>query len=909
SQISLQVLHTDWTKPFLCFSFRENIALIKLYSLPDQECLPNRVCRDFPLHVYAENEPSEEVTQEITEAEETEEETDSEPSEEPVEETIEETTGTQAANDAAEDYEYSVEDNEIIIKKYIGTDTEISIPSEIDGLPVTSIYVNEFRGCSTITNLFIPNSISSIGSHAFSGCSSLSKVTVPGSVTELGYDPFEDCSSLRTAGPLGSGSDYEFGWTVSIPANAFSRCTGLTNITLPDSITSIGGGAFSCCSNLTDIIIPENITTINSGTFSGCSKLTEITIPYGVTDIGYSAFESCSSLTDLTIPESVVNIGNYAFRNCGSLTEIVIPDSVVSIGSYVFEICSSLRKITIPDSVATIDYGIVYRCANIKTAGPIGSGSDYEFGWTEQIPDKAFGTCENLTDVALPETITYIGAHAFEACSNLKSISIPDSVTGIGEWAFTYCSGLTSITIPDGITKIGYSVFSNCTNLNTVIIPDSITDIDSYAFTYCPNLVNVQIPETVGSIGKHAFTGCTSLLGVIIPQSVVSIGENAFGYRYNNGGYVVIEGFTIYGYSGTAAETYANENGIAFIDMNVTELNASNVADIKAQTYTGKAIRPAVTVTVNGTALVNGTDYTVSYKNNINAGTASVTVTGTGKYTGAVTKNFTINKASQKVTAKAAADYIFAGKTTTITVTGNQGDLTYTSSDTSVATVSAAGKVTGKKAGTVTISVVSAATQNYKKKTSTVTVTVQPVLAATSKIAAANKAGGIKVAWKAVTGATGYYIYRNGKLAKTVTDGSTTSWGDTKATGNGTKYTYKIVAYCEAGKSSSSKSLTTYWLTKPAISSLTNSAAGKLTVKWGKNTAATGYQVQYSTSSKFTAATTKTVTIRSNTTVSKVIASLTKGKTYYVRVRSYKTTNSVNYYSMWSAVKNLKLTK
>ena len=417
--------------------------------------------------------------------------------------------------------------------------------------------------------------------------------------------------------------------------------------------------------------------------------------------------------------------------------------------------------------------------------------------------------------------------------------------------------------------------------------------------------------------------------------------------------------------------------------LEVVTITASDVSDIEVQTYTGNALTPAVTVAVNGTTLTEGTDYSVSYANNTNAGTASVTVTGIGDYTGTVTKeftinpksvtpdvtlsatsytydgkakkpgvavkdgsktltegtdynvtyasgrtnagtynvkvtlqgnysgskkvSFTINKTAQKVTATAAASVIYAGKATTITVSGNQGTVTYSSSDTSVATITKAGKVTGKKAGTVTISVVSAATDNYKKKTVTVTVKVIAMPAATSKAAAANKAGGINVAWKKVSGATGYKIYRNDKLAKTITDVNTLSWGDTKATANGTKYVYKIAAYTDAGISDNTASVTIYRLDRPAISSLTNSAAGKMTVKWGKNAKATGYQVQYSTSSTFDSY--KTVTITSNATVSKVIASLTKGKTYYVRVRSYKKVSSVNYYSMWSTVKKLKITK
>ncbi len=352
-------------------------------------------------------------------------------------------------------------------------------------------------------------------------------------------------------------------------------------------------------------------------------------------------------------------------------------------------------------------------------------------------------------------------------------------------------------------------------------------------------------------------------------------------------------------YSGTVVKNYTIEP---------KEITPVVTLAETSYTYDGTAKKPAATVKDGAVTLTKNVDYTVSYPSGrINAGKYTVTVKLKGNYAGTGTASFTINKAPQTITATAASTLVSAGKTTTIRVSGAQGSVSYTSQDTSIATVSPEGLVTARKVGTVRISVASAATSNYKKKTVTVTITVVP--GATSKIAAANQATGIKIAWKPVSGATGYKIYRDGALAKTITGGSTVNWVDTKANTNGQKYTYKIVAYNASGKSTLSASLVTYRLARPAVSSLTNSAAGKLTVKWGRNAKGTGYQIQYSTGSSFAASATKTVTVAANTTVSKVISSLTKGKTYYVRIRTYKTVSGKKYYSAWSTVKYLKITK
>ena len=233
--------------------------------------------------------------------------------------------------------------------------TVVNIPTEIDGKPVTSIGKHAFSGFS-LTEITIPDSVTSIGDCSFWGCTSLTEITLPDSVTYIGYKAFLDTPWLKikqAENPLVIVNHILIDGTtctgsVSIPSGvtsigvwAFDGCISLTEITIPDSVTSIGGRAFDGCISLTEITIPDSVTSIES-TFEGCTSLTEITIPNSVTSIGYYTFSDCTRLTKITIPDSVTSIGGYAFKGCTSLTEITIPNSVVDIGESAFENCTNL---------------------------------------------------------------------------------------------------------------------------------------------------------------------------------------------------------------------------------------------------------------------------------------------------------------------------------------------------------------------------------------------------------------------------------------------------------------------------------------------------------------------------------------------------------------------------------------
>ncbi len=257
---------------------------------------------------------------------------------------------------------------------------------------VTNIADGAFDLCDRLSGVTIPPSVITIGSEAFESCGDLGQMVIPSSVTTIGTAAFWSCWSLTNftvdvlnptyasaAGVLfdktfttliqypeaKNGSYMVPGSVVTILPGAFQGCSGLTAVTLPYGVTSIGDSAFEFCYNLTGAAIPGSVTNIGTQAFYDCPSLASLVISNGVTSIGDDAFEFCNSLTSVTIPDSVTGIGDYAFSSCLSLTNLTISDHVTSIGNDVFDGCSRLAQVTIPASVTNLENDAFSGCTNL----------------------------------------------------------------------------------------------------------------------------------------------------------------------------------------------------------------------------------------------------------------------------------------------------------------------------------------------------------------------------------------------------------------------------------------------------------------------------------------------------------------------------------------------------------------
>lgn len=444
--------------------------------------------------------------------------------------------------------------------------TEVVLP---EGLQV--IGAGAFENCIGLESIVIPQGVTTIDDEAFYWCDNLADIQLPDSVTYIGEAAFERTAFYKNAENWDNGVLYAGSCLVScqssvsgvlqvrqgtktIVGSAMKDRTKLTEVILPDTVTSIGENAFYGCSRLTSVSLGKDISHIGAGAFGQCGSLETITVDPenetycsqgnclirrqdrclvmgckgskiprdgSVTSIGDYAFEGCAGLTEITIPDEILYIGVGAFRDCNNLTTMHLGNGVQIVGERAFAECDRLSHVDFGQSVHTIEgWGFAYNHGLKQLELPTS---------LQHLGEEAFSNSTGLVSVTFREGLMTIGKNCFAYSENLTSLCLPDSLQEIKEGAFYTCTKIKTVTFGRGLVTIGDSAFDGCFALTAVNLPDSIQTLGTAAFYECKNLTQVDLGR-VQKIGRSAFESCTALKQIHIPATVTSMGKQVFSY-------------------------------------------------------------------------------------------------------------------------------------------------------------------------------------------------------------------------------------------------------------------------------------------------------------------------------------------------------------------------------------------
>ena len=628
---------------------------------------------------------------------------------------------------------------------------------------VTFIGNYSFAGCTSLESIVIPDSVTWIGGSAFSNCTSLASVTLSKSLESMGAEAFAYCTALTsieipksldevTIGNYWRGAffkcsnlnnvTFEEG-TTEIAKWLFAECDGLSEITIPDTVTVIEGGAFYLCSNLEKVIIPDSVTEISYRAFDGCTSLENIIIPDSVTFIENYSFEDCSALKSAEFKNPNTKIGERVFSNCSSLASVKLPENLTSIPEYTFNGCKLLADINLPATLRSIDKYAFYNCDALTELTVPGNV------W--QIGSYAFYDCDSIMKAVIPDSVTSLGSYAFYSCDKLAEIDFGIGLTAIPDSAFRQIPALTKVILPRFATTVAANAFAEDTKLREVTIPSTVTSIQTNSFSYPTKLTVYGIAgsyaEQHAKERKMTFVAVdgTKVDSIAFKQSVYEFSASGSGSYFIpemeilpkesvepitftssdesiatvNNGKVTFKGFgtatiTATTASGkTAACTVKINRAVSGVRLDYSKLSlkAGETAALTATVYPSNAANKAVKwiSSAPDVASVDQTGKITALK----PGITTITVeTEDGGYT--ATCNVTVIDSSivsvtgVKLSATVAELTIGNSKQLTAAISPtnatNKG-VTWSSSNTNVASVSSSGVVVAKGEGTATITV------------------------------------------------------------------------------------------------------------------------------------------------------------------------------------------------------------
>ena len=637
--------------------------------------------------------------------------------------------------------------NEIRDHVFAGTGIkEINMPDSILKIG-DHIFAN-----TKLTELKLPRNLTHMGNCILSGNTGVTEIVIPKTLTYAEHGPFRESNVQKAI--------LEKGMT-TIPSYLFNQNTTLTQVTIPDTVTKIEGVVFNECKNLESINLPNNVNEIRDHVFAG-TGIKEINMPDSILKIGDHIFAN-TKLTELKLPRNLTHMGNCILSGNTGVTEIVIPKTLTyaehgpfresnvqkailekgmtTIPSYLFNQNTTLTQVTIPDTVTKIEGVVFNECKNLESINlpnNVNEIRDYVFAgtgikeinipdtvtiirdhtfkncialkninWSKSITDiqsYAFENCDALTKLDIPNTVTNIGTGAFYDCGGLTDIAVPNSVKSLGSRAFENCDALAKVSISDSVTSMGEKAFYDCDALTDVKLGTGITQIPTSCFEHCDVLPSVVLPYRVSKVGDNAFKNCVALTEITIPRATTSISSSVFSYPAK---------MTVYGISGTYAETFANQQGMKFVNKAV---KATNVVLDKTELTLNRGMKYSLTMTVTPATFTDK----VSWKStNVDVAAIAEDGTVTAKGAGQATIKVTVGDVSAtcKVNVVQPVTSIYLNKTS-LEMTAldtyqlqasvypseaNNKEVSWESSDEKVATVDENGLVQAKEKGTAVI--------------------------------------------------------------------------------------------------------------------------------------------------------------------------------------------------------------